>query len=165
MTGKEVIPKEQYIAKLKAAIDTRRSQEFVIVARTDARATLGLSEAIQRGTEYYEAGADIIFVEAPRTLKELEEIPSRIDAPLVANMIEQGVTPNLSTHELKKMGYKIAVFPLSGLYSTAFALHDVFTELIKTGSTRRSRERMVTFDDFNKLVGLSEYIGLAKRYA
>jgi 2,3-dimethylmalate lyase len=165
MTGKEVISKEQYIAKLKAAIDTRRSEEFVIVARTDARATLGLSEAIQRGTEYYEAGADIIFVEAPRTLKELEEIPSRIDAPLVANMIEQGVTPNLSTRELKKMGYKIAVFPLSGLYSTAFALHDVFTELIKTGSTRRSRERMVTFDDFNKLVGLSDYIGLAKRYA
>jgi methylisocitrate lyase len=71
MTGKEVIPKEQYIAKLKAAIDTRRSEEFVIVARTDARATLGLSEAIQRGTEYYEAGADIIFVEAPRPLNEL----------------------------------------------------------------------------------------------
>ena len=165
MTGKEVIPKEQYIAKLKAALDARKSEEFVIVARTDARATLGLSEAIERGREYYQTGADVIFIEAPRTMNELAEIPTRIDAPLVANMIERGVTPLLSSRLLKKMGYKIAVFPLSGLYSVAFALHEVFTELIKTGSTKKSEVRMVTFDDFNKLVGLTEYMELAKKYA
>jgi 2,3-dimethylmalate lyase len=165
MTGKEVIPKEQYIAKLKAALDARRSEEFVIVARTDARATLGLSEAIERGIEYYETGADVIFVEAPKTMNELKEIPTRIDAPLVANMIERGLTPNLSSSQLKKMGYKIAVFPLSGLYSVAFALHEVLTELKKTGSTKKSEARMLTFDDFNKLVGLEEYIELAKKYA
>jgi carboxyvinyl-carboxyphosphonate phosphorylmutase len=165
MTGKDVIPTKEYISKLRAAIDARRSKEFVIVARTDARATLGLSEAIQRGIEYYMSGADVIFVEAPLTLKELREVPSKIDAPLVANMIEQGITPNLSSHELKKMGYRIAVFPLSGLYSATFALRDVFTELMRTGSTKRSQQRMVTFDDFNRLVGLSGYMGLAKKYA
>jgi 2,3-dimethylmalate lyase len=165
MTGKDVIPTKEYISKLRAATDARRSKEFVIVARTDARATLGLSEAIQRGIEYYRSGADVIFVEAPLTLKELREVPSKIDAPLVANMIEQGITPNLSSHELKKMGYKIAVFPLSGLYSATFALRYVFTELMQTGSTKRSQRRMITFDDFNRLVGLSEYMGLAKKYA
>ena len=165
MTGKDVIPTKEYISKLRAATDARRSKEFVIVARTDARATLGLSEAIQRGIEYYRSGADVIFVEAPLTMKELREIPSKIDAPLVVNMIEQGITPNLSTQELKKMGYKIAVFPLSGLYSATFALRYVFSELMQTGSTKRSQQRMVTFDDFNRLVGLSEYMGLAKKYA
>ena len=165
MTGKDVIPGEEFVPKLRAAIDARRSKEFIIVARTDARATLGLQEAIRRGMEYYEIGADVIFVEAPRTLRELREIPSKIDAPLVANMIEQGVTPNLSSHQLKKMGYKIAVFPLSGLYTSAFALRDVFTELMRTGSTKNSRRRMVTFDDFNRLVGLSGYMNLAKKYA
>jgi methylisocitrate lyase len=165
MTGKDVIPTKEYISKLRAAIDARRSKEFVIVARTDARATLGLSEAIQRGIEYYMSGADVIFVEAPLTLKELREVPSKIDAPLVANMIEQGITPNLSSHELKRMGYRIAVFPLSGLYSATFALRDVFTELMRTGSTKRSQRRMVTFDNFNRLVGLSGYMGLAKKYA
>ena len=104
-------------------------------------------------------------MEAPKTLAELEEIPTRIDAPLVANMIERGITPNLSSNQLKEMGYKIAVFPLSGLYSAAFALHEVFTELMKTGLTKKSQEKMVTFDDFNKLVGLSEYMSLAKKYA
>jgi methylisocitrate lyase len=165
MTGKDVIPTKEYISKLRAAIDARRSKEFIIVARTDARATLGLSEAIQRGIEYYRSGADVIFVEAPQTLKELREVPSKINAPLVANMIEQGITPNLSSHELKMMGYRIAVFPLSGLYSATFALRDVFTELMQTGSTKRSQRRMVTFDDFNRLVGLSRYMGLAKKYA
>jgi methylisocitrate lyase len=165
MTGKEVIPKKEFIPKLKAALDARRSKEFVIVARTDARASLGLAEAIERGIEYFNEGADVIFVEAPRSLKELRAIPARIDAPLVANMIEQGITPNLSSHDLKKMGYKIAVFPLSGLYSATFALRNVFTELMRTGSTKMSRQKMVTFDDFNKLVGLSGYMGLAKKYA
>lgn len=165
MTGKDVIPGEEFVPKLRAAIDARRSKEFIIVARTDARATLGLLEAIRRGIEYYEIGADVIFVEAPRTLRELREISSKIDAPLVANMIEQGVTPILSSHQLKKIGYKIAVFPLSGLYTSAFALRDVFTELMRTGSTKNSRRRMVTFDDFNRLVGLSGYMNLAKKYA
>jgi carboxyvinyl-carboxyphosphonate phosphorylmutase len=165
MVGKEVISKDEYLPKLKAALEARRSKDFIIVARTDARASLGFSEAIQRARQYRETGADVIFVEAPRTLDELRKIPEEIDAPLVANMIEEGVTPNLSSDELHKMGYKIAVFPLSGLYATTFAMMEVFKELKKTGSTKKSRQRMVTFDDFNKLVGLSRYMKMAKRYA
>jgi 2,3-dimethylmalate lyase len=165
MTGKDVIPSQEFIPKLRAAIDARKSREFVIVARTDARATLGLQEAIRRGIEYHRVGADVIFVEAPRTLGELREVPSKIDAPLVANMIEQGITPTLTSHQLRKMGYRIAVFPLSGLYAVTFALRGVFTELMRTGSTKNSRRKMVTFDDFNSLVGLSGYMNLAKKYA
>jgi carboxyvinyl-carboxyphosphonate phosphorylmutase len=164
MVGKDVIPKQEYLPKLKAALEARRSKDFIIVARTDARASLGFSEAIQRAREYCEMGADVIFIEAPRTLDELRKISEEIDAPLVANMIEEGVTPNLSSDELQKMGYRIVVFPLSGLYATTFAMLQVFKELKKTGSTKKSRQRMVTFNDFNKLVGLSKYMTMAKRY-
>ncbi len=117
MVGKDVIPKDDYMPKLKAAVQARKSRDFIIVARTDARAPLGLDEAIARGKAYRKAGADVIFVEAPRTVEELKKVADEIDAPLVANMIEDGVTPNLTGPELLKLGYRIAVWPLSGLYS------------------------------------------------
>ena len=99
-----------------------------------------------------------------KQLEELKKIADEIDAPLVANMIEEGVTPNLSANELLKMGYRIAVFPLSGLYAAAFAIREVFTELRKTGATKRGRKMMVTFKEFNKLVDLQRYLELEKRY-
>jgi methylisocitrate lyase len=95
MAGKDVISKDDYIPKLKAALEARRSKDFVIVARTDARAPIGLGEAIERGKAYRKAGADVIFVEAPTSIQELKKVADEIDAPLVANMIEDGVTPNL----------------------------------------------------------------------
>ncbi len=164
MTGKDVISKNDYISKLKAALEARKSKDFIIVARTDARAPLGIDEAIKRGKEYRKIGADVIFVEAPKTVDELKKIADEIDAPLVANMIEEGVTPNLSANELLKMGYRIAVFPLSGLYAAAFAIREVFTELRKTGTTKQGRKMMVTFKEFNKLVDLQRYLELEKRY-
>jgi methylisocitrate lyase len=164
MMGKDVISKNDYISKLKAALEARKSKDFIIVARTDARAPLGIDEAIKRGKEYRKMGADVIFVEAPKTVEELKKIADEIDAPLVANMIEEGVTPNLSANELLKMGYRIAVFPLSGLYAAAFAIREVFTELRKTGATKRGRKMMVTFKEFNKLVDLQRYLELEKRY-
>src|SRR5438034_7623726 len=96
MIGKDVIPKDEYLPKLKAAIEARKSKDFVIVARTDARAPIGLDEAIERGKAYKKVGADVIFVEAPRSIEELKKVAEEIDAPLVANMIEDGVTPTLS---------------------------------------------------------------------
>ncbi len=164
MIGKDVIPKNDYISKLKAALEARKSKDFIIVARTDARAPLGMDEAIERGKEYRKIGADVIFVEAPKTVDELKKIADEIDAPLVANMIEEGVTPNLSANELLKMGYRIAVFPLSGLYAAAFAIREVFIELRKTGATKEGRKMMVTFKEFNKLVDLQRYSELEKRY-
>jgi carboxyvinyl-carboxyphosphonate phosphorylmutase len=165
MTGKDVISTDNYIPKLKAALEARKNKDFIIVARTDARAPLGLEEAIKRGEAYRKAGADVIFVEAPRSIEELKKIANHIDAPLVANMIEEGITPNLSAKELLKMGYRIAVFPLSGLYAATFAIKEVFTELKKNGMTKRRRKMMVTFKDFNKFVDLQRYMALEKAYA
>jgi carboxyvinyl-carboxyphosphonate phosphorylmutase len=165
MTGKDVISTDNYIPKLKAALEARKNKDFIIVARTDARAPLGLEEAIKRGEAYRKAGADVIFVEAPRSIEELKKIANHIDAPLVANMIEEGITPNLSAKELLKMGYRIAVFPLSGLYAATFAIKEVFIELKKNGMTKRRRKMMVTFKDFNKFVDLQRYMALEKAYA
>jgi carboxyvinyl-carboxyphosphonate phosphorylmutase len=164
MIGKDVIPKDAYIPKLKAAIEARRSKDFVIVARTDARAPIGLEEAIERGKAYRKAGADVIFVEAPRSVEELKKVANEIDAPLVANMIEDGVTPNLSASELLQIGYRIAVFPLSALYSATFAMRQVLTELKNTGATKEARNIMVTFKDFNEFMDLDHFRDLEKRY-
>ena len=165
MVGKDVIPKDEYIPKLRAALEARRSNDFIIVARTDARAPIGLEEAIERGKAYRKAGADVIFVEAPRSIEELKKVANEIDAPLVANMIEDGVTPSLSAGELLKIGYRIAVYPLSAIYSATFAMRQVLTELKNTGTTKEARNIMVTFKDFNRFMDLDHYRDLEKRYA
>jgi 2,3-dimethylmalate lyase len=165
MIGKEVVSKDDYIMKLKAALEARESRDFIVVARTDARAPLGLDEAIERGRAYHKAGADVIFIEAPNSIEELKKIAKSIDAPLVANMIEEGLTPNLPSKDLLKMGYRIVVFPLSGLYAATFAIKQVFLELKNTGATQEGRGMMVTFKDFNKFVDLQKYAALEKRYA
>jgi methylisocitrate lyase len=164
MQGKNVIPPDDYILKLKAAQDARKSKDFIIVARTDARACRGLEEAITRGKMYYKAGADVIFIEAPTSANELYQIANEIDAPLVANMIEEGVTPNLSAKQLFDMGYAISLFPLSALYAATFAMKEVLNELKQNGTTKQVRKKMVTFSDFNKLVELQRYRDLEKRY-
>jgi methylisocitrate lyase len=165
MAGKEVISKDDYMPKLRSALEARRSTDFIIVARTDARAPLGLEEAIERGKAYKKAGADVIFVEAPRTVQELKQVADQIDAPLVANMIEDGVTPTLPAQELLKLGYRIAVFPLSALYSATSAMREVLTELKQTGATRRTKKMMVTFKDFNRFVDLKKYMDLEEKYS
>jgi methylisocitrate lyase len=165
MVGKDVISKDEYIPKLKAALEARKSKDFIIVARTDARAPIGLDEAIERGKAYRKAGADVIFVEAPRSLEELKKVANEIDAPLVANMIEDGVTPNLPAGELLRLGYQIAVFPLSAIYSATFAMRQVLTELKNTGTTKDARNMMVTFKDFNRFMELDHFVDLEKRYA
>jgi carboxyvinyl-carboxyphosphonate phosphorylmutase len=164
MMGKDVIPTDEYLPKLKAAVEARKSKDFIIVARTDARAPIGLEEAIERGKAYKKAGADVIFVEAPRSVEELKKVADEIDAPLVANMIEDGVTPTLPAKELLKLGYRIAVFPLSTLYGATYAMREVLTELKKTGSTKQTKKMMVTFKDFNRLVDLQKYMKLENRY-
>src|SRR5919109_2682794 len=165
MMGKDLISKDDYISKLKAALEARKSKDFIIVARTDARAPLGLGEAIERGKAYRKAGADVIFVEAPTSIQELKKVAHEIDAPLVANMIEDGVTPNLPASELLKLGYRIAVYPLSGLYSATYAMREVFEELKETGATKQTRKMMVTFKDFNRFIDLQKYSDLEKRYS
>lgn len=164
MIGKEVISKDDYLPKLRAAVEARKSKDFIIVARTDARAPMGLEEAIERGKAYKKVGADVIFVEAPRSIEELKKVAEEIDAPLVANMIEDGITPTLPAQELLNLGYRIAVFPLSALYSATYAMRQVLMELKKTGATRETQKMMVTFKDFNRFVDLDKYMDLEKRY-
>ena len=164
MAGKTVIPKEDYILKLQAAIDARENNEFIIVARTDSLAQFGVEEAIERGKEYKRIGADVIFIEAPKTIDEMELISKEIKAPLLANMIEEGITPNLTADQLRKMGFRMVVFPLSALYSATFAIKQTLQTLKKTGTTKELKNKMITFQEFNDLVNLSAYHKLEKKY-
>lgn len=162
MQGKEIIPQEEYAEKLGAALDARNSKDFVIVARTDARATEGLDAAIERGIQNRKTGADAIFVEAPKTIDEMKQIGKSINAPLVANMIEGGATPISSAQALYKMGFNIILYPLSVLFASAFAAMNVLQELKEKGITK-SRQQ-VNFDQFNDIVELSKFHKLEKKY-
>ncbi len=164
MQGKEVVPYVEYQEKLKAAIDARSSKDFIIVARTDARATAGLDEAIERSRQNKKIGADLIFVEAPKTISEMKKIGKSINAPLVANMIEGGATPLSSASDLYKMGYKIILYPLSILFANSYATMSILTELKKSGNTKKFQNKLVRFDQFNEIVELPKFRKLEKRY-
>ena len=165
MKGKDVIPKEEYAEKLQSAIDAKSNKDFIIVARTDARATEGLDKAIERGNYYKKLGADVIFVEAPKSLQEMKEIGKSINAPLVANMIEGGATPINSAAKLNKMGYKIILYPLSILYANTFATLKILHELKNKGTTMKLKNNLVRFNQFNDIVELSKYNKIEKRYS
>ena len=164
MQGKEVVPQEEYTEKLSAAIDARENKDFIIVARTDARATEGLDAAIERGKQNKKTGADAVFVEAPRSLDEMKKIGKEINAPLVANMIEGGATPLSSAETLNKMGFKIILYPLSVLYANTFATMNILKELKKSGETTKYKQKVVNFDQFNDLVELAKFRKMEKKY-
>jgi len=164
MQGKEVVTKEEYTEKLQAALDARSNNNFIIVARTDARATEGLDKAIERGLYYKKIGADVIFVEAPKTIQEMKKIGNSINAPLVANMIEGGATPISSEIKLHEMGFKIILYPLSVLFSNTYATLQILRELKRSGTTRKLNKKLVNFDQFNDLVELQKYRKLEKQY-
>lgn len=165
MAGKEIVSEEIYLQKLNAAIDARENEDFIIVARTDARAPMGLDQAITRGKAYKNAGADVIFIEAPQSIEELRIISEKVDAPLVANMIEDGITPYISAKELEKIGFKIALFPLSSLFASTYAMKKVFSELKEKGTARDLKKDMVSFNDFNELVDLGFYKKIEEKYS
>jgi methylisocitrate lyase len=165
MKGKDVIPKEEYAEKLQSAIDAKFNKDFIIVARTDARATEGLDQAIERGNYYKKIGADVIFVEAPKSLDEMKKIGKSINAPLVANMIEGGSTPISSSTKLHKMGYKIILYPLSILYANTFATLKILHELKNKGTTMKLKNNLVHFNQFNDIVELSKYNKIEKKYS
>jgi len=164
MSGKEVIPKEEYGEKLRAALDARKSKDFVVVARTDSRATEGLDAAIKRARLYEDIGADAIFIEAPRSVEEMRKIGKSIRAPLVANMIEGGATPLLSSRDLHKMGFNMILYPLSVLYANTFATLQVLKELKKAGTTSRLKDQLVNFNQFNEIVELSKFKKMEHKY-
>jgi len=163
--GKRVIPAEEQAAKLRAAADARGDDDLVIIGRTDARAPLGLEEAIRRGKLYRESGADVVFVEAPQSVDELKEVAAAIpDAPLFANMIEGGKTPLLSSAELQELGYKMVVYPLSALFSAAKAVQETYRELFEAKSTARRQDAMVGFAEFEEMIGVPDWRALEAAY-
>lgn len=166
MLGKQLVPTEELSAKIKAAVEARRNDDFLIMSRTDARQTYGLKEAINRSYQYCAAGADMVFIEAPQSKAELQKIATEFpDVPLMANMIEGGATPLTSADELSKMGYRILVHPTDLTYVNAYADRMLLHELKLTGKTTNSQQRMFQFSEFNQTVGLDHLNDLDKQYS
>lgn len=164
MKGKQVIPLEEHLEKLRAATDTKQDRDFYIVARTDARQASGLADAINRGLAFKEAGADAVFIEAPENREEMREISRNVPGPLVANMLERGVTPLMKPAELRDLGFELIVWPLAPLYAAAKSLDDVYTTLHRDGTTQDILDRLMPFDQFNEIVGLEKKYELDRKY-
>jgi 2-methylisocitrate lyase-like PEP mutase family enzyme len=156
MRGKQVIPLEEQLNKLRAAVEAKGQNDFFIVARTDSRQALGLDEAIKRGIAFKNTGVDAIFIEAPESKEEMREISKHVKGHLVANMLERGVTPLMGPGELKELGFNLVVWPLAPLYSVAKSLTDVYATLRREGSTLSILDRLMPFEEFNGIVGLNE---------
>ncbi|MCE2790946.1 MAG: oxaloacetate decarboxylase [Blastopirellula sp.] len=164
MRNKKVIDREEYVDKIRAAVDARAGRDFFIVARTDALAIHGMDEAIARVTAAREAGANASFVEAPASLQDLIEIGKRSPWPNVANMIEGGKTPVLPKEQLVALGFQIILYPLAGLFSAAKIMEEIFRKLQLAGTTLGDEQRLMTFSEFNRLIGVEEKYDLAERF-
>jgi 2,3-dimethylmalate lyase len=156
MEGKQIISTDEMVAKLKAAVDARVDEDMFIMARTDAIAVSGVEEAIERSNRYVEAGADLIFVEAPTSKEDMRRCNKEIDAPTMAIQIEGGKTPLLTAKELEKLGFNAVVYPNVTVYATAWALRGLWEGLKKHGTTKHWLDKIIPFDDFNTLIGLDK---------
>lgn len=156
MAGKAVVPPADMVAKLKSALDSRQDEDFVIMARTDALAVNGIEDAIERMALYREVGADLLFVEAPRTVEQMRRICAELDGPCLANNIEAGESPVLPAAELQDIGYALMTHPVAATYTVAKAVRDLMNALRRDGTTEAVRDRMVDFTEFNEMVGLSD---------
>lgn len=153
--GRRVIETADMQRKIEVAVKHRKSDEFLVIARTDSRTLLGIDEAIRRGRAYAEAGADIVFVESPETVEEMGQVAAEIDAPLLANMVNGGRTPLLSSHELGALGYAVAIHPAVGFLAVAQALQTAYADLLKNGKTSDAIA-LFDFAEMNKLLGFED---------
>ena len=154
---RRVISADDMVRKIAVAVEARASADFLVIARTDARTSLGLAEAIRRANAYAEAGADMLFVESPESEEEMAEIGRELgDKPLVANMVEGGRTPMLAPPRLAELGYALAIYPVAGLLSAAAALETVFRRIRETGSSQGSTAPVYSFAEMNRLMGFDE---------
>ncbi|HEU0235842.1 MAG TPA: oxaloacetate decarboxylase [Candidatus Limnocylindrales bacterium] len=160
----EVVPANEFLGKLRAVLDARADPSLVVVARTDALAIDGFEAAVERANRFVEAGADVVFVEAPPDRETLAALPARVPGPLVANMVEGGRTPLLSAAELAALGYAVVLFANTALRVAAWAVRDALGELRRTGDARPLMDRMLSWDERQALVGLDEIEALDARY-
>ena len=163
--GRRVVPMEDMVRKIRVAAEARRSSDFLIIARTDARTTLGLSEALRRAEAYARAGADILFVESPESEEEMRTIGRSFDLPLLANMVEGGRTPVLSQADLESIGYKLAIFPVTALLAATQAMQAVYQGLRRQGSSARCTVPLMPFSDLTQLMGFQAVWDFDKRHA
>jgi 2-methylisocitrate lyase-like PEP mutase family enzyme len=165
MLGRRVIAAEDMAAKVRVARDSRDSKDFLVVARTDARTTQGLDEALRRAELYLKSGADVLFVESPESVEEMRKIGERFrGVPLLANMVEGGRTPVLSKKDLEDIGYKIAIFPALGFLSMGAALEKAYGELKQKGSTTNISVPLYDFKKFSELMGFDWVAEFDKKY-
>ena len=162
--GRRVIPAEDMARKIEVAAASRSSRDFLIVARTDARTSLGLDEALRRGEAYARAGADVLFIESPESEEEMARIGRHFDVPVMANMADGGRTPILPRARLEALGYRIAIFPVTGLLAAAAALERVYGVLKAQGSSDLLQDDLYPFDRFCRLVGFEHVWDFEKRW-
>ncbi len=165
LDDKTLIPADQMVGKIKAALDARQSRETLVIARTDAIAVEGFERAIARAVSYRDAGADILFVEAPKTRDELQRIPPAVsDVPLMANMVEGGKTPPLAAADLEAIGFSIVIFPGAIVRALARTASEFYASLATHGTSEPFLDRMYDFAALNDVIGTPEMIALGKGY-
>jgi 2-methylisocitrate lyase-like PEP mutase family enzyme len=164
MRGKRVVQRDEYVYKIRAAVEARGDRDFFIVARTDALAVIGMDEAVARVVAAREAGADASFVEAPTSLEDLQTIGRRSPAPNVANMIRGGKTPVLPRDDLAALGFHLILYPLDGLFSAAKVIQQMYTSLKDRGTTLDEEDRLMSFAEFNDLIGVQAKYHMAERF-
>jgi 2-methylisocitrate lyase-like PEP mutase family enzyme len=162
--GRRVVPIADMVRKVEVAVASRASPDFLIVARTDARTSLGLDEALRRGEAYARAGADILFIESPESEEEMARIGRHFDVPLLANMADGGRTPILPKARLEELGYSIAIFPVTGLLAAAKALERAYGALKEKGSSDTLASELYAFDRFCRLIGFEHVWAFEKRW-
>lgn len=166
LAEKRLISASEMVGKLKAAVDARRSEDTLVIARTDAVAVEGFAAAIERAKRYREAGADVLFVEAPGSREELKAVVTALSGhvPLMANMVEGGKTPILSTGELEALGFSLVIFPGGIVRAMARTAQEFYATLLRDGTSDAFRSRMFDFDTLNKVIGTPDLIALGKGY-
>lgn len=162
--GKSLVPKEEMMKKIEAAREARTDPNFVIIARTDARAVEGLERAIERGKRYAEAGADMIFIEAPQSIDEIKKIAKSIAAPLLINMFKGGKTPLVPMKELEAMGYRVVIVPSPLQLAAVHTMKELLQVLKREGTIESFSERMISFKERDEIVGLPEYEKLERKF-
>ena len=166
LAGKTLVSKNEMVGKIKASLDARKNENTMVIARTDARAVEGLDAAFDRAAAYRDAGADILFIEAPQSLEEMKNITATFgnELPLLANMVEGGKTPISSATELEDIGYHLAIFPGGAVRAIAHHLSAYYSGLLRDGNNKKFSEKMYDFDGLNEVIGTKELLAQGRKY-